>query len=110
MFLRVVVLAAVSFLRMVAAPWPTASPSEVGLQPEALDDYARFMGGRGCVVRHGKLAFSWGDPKIRGDVASACKPIFTHFLLLALDEGRIPSIDAPVRVLEPRLDALNPAL
>ena len=39
-----------------------------------------MVGGRGCVVRHGLMAFAWGDQARRADVASACKPVFAHFL------------------------------
>lgn len=101
------VLAAISGY---AAPWPRATPEEVGLKASALDDYARYLGGRGCVIRHGRLAYAWGDPDTRGDVASACKPIFTHFLLLALHERRIAGLDDTVQSLDPRLSTLNPAL
>ncbi len=93
-----------------AAPWPTSAPSDVGLRPDRLEEYARFVGGRGCVVRHGRLVFSWGDAAKRADVASACKPWFTHFLLLAVAEGRIPSLDEPAHRHEPRLYDWNPEL
>jgi len=41
------------------------------------------------------------------DVASACKPVFVHFLFKAIEEGRIPDLDAPVVRWEPRLKGLN---
>ena len=93
-----------------AAPWPGATPAESGLRSHGLADYAAFVGGRGCVVRQGRLAYTWGDVSRRGDVASACKPVYTHFLLLALQEGRISTLDQPVTPLEPRLHDLNPDL
>lgn len=93
-----------------AAPWPRSSPEDAGLSPQGLEAYARYVGGRGCVVRRGQLVYEWGEAGRAGDVASACKPVFTHFLLLAWQEGKIPSLDQPVRVFEPRLAGLNPAL
>lgn len=104
--------AALLFLPVLtlAAPWPTNTPAGVGLDPVRLEAYAAYVGGRGCVVRHGRLVFSWGDPTRPEDVASACKPVFTHFLLLALHEGRIPSLDQPLREFAPGLELLNPDL
>ncbi|MCC7408946.1 MAG: hypothetical protein IT442_12815 [Phycisphaeraceae bacterium] len=91
-------------------PWPTATPEEVGLDPRKLSEATTWLGGRGCVVRHGRLAFSWGDPTKRGDVASASKPWYTHFLFKALDLGKLPSLDTPAVKYEPRLAELNPEL
>jgi hypothetical protein len=82
----------------------------VGLDPTRLQRLADFVGGRGCVVRFGKLAFTWGDAAQRGDVASAVKPVFTHFLFKALEGGRIPTLDEPAVRWEPRLSELNAAL
>lgn len=92
------------------ATWETKSPAEVGLDAEALKAFRDIVGGRGCVVRHGYLVFTWGDVARRGDIASAAKPIYTHFLLRALEEGRISSLDEPVLRYEPRLADLNPNL
>ena len=59
------------------------------------------------VVRYGAMVHTWGDAAKRGDVASAAKPWYTHFLLKALEDGKIKSLDAKVRLLEPRLAYLN---
>ncbi len=91
-------------------PWPTATPAEVGLDAAALRDYSDYVGGRGCVVRHGKLVYSWGDITRAEDVASAVKPFFSFFLFKALEDGRIPSLDEKVVRWEPRLADLNPTL
>jgi CubicO group peptidase (beta-lactamase class C family) len=44
--------------------WPTATPASVGLRVEKLNaarNFAtRFAGGAGCVIRDGKLVYSWG--------------------------------------------------
>ena len=42
------------------------------------------------VVRHGYLVFTWGDASRRGDVASACKPWYSHFLFKAVDKWVFP--------------------
>ena len=89
------------------ASWETRSPEEVGLSREKLDALRDLAGGRGCVVRHGYLAYTWGDPSKAGDVASAVKPVISTLLLLAVQEGRIPSLDGPVADFEPGLRSLN---
>ncbi|NSW56595.1 MAG: serine hydrolase [Armatimonadetes bacterium] len=90
--------------------WPTASPAEMGMDAAKLAALAQQVGGRGCVIRHGALVHSWGDIAGRGDVASAAKPVYAHFILKAVEDGRIPGLDSPVRDFEPRLDAINAAL
>ncbi|MCJ7549723.1 MAG: hypothetical protein MUQ30_08595 [Anaerolineae bacterium] len=67
-------------------------------------------GGRGCVTRYGTMATSWGDAGKRADVASASKPVNTHFLLKALEAGKIVSLDEKVSMWEPRLNDINAAL
>lgn len=91
-------------------PWPAARPDEVGLSGERLNEFARYVGGRGCVVRQGRLVFSWGDATRRGDVASAAKPVYAHLLFRAVEDGRLPSLDEGLVRWEPRLADLNPAL
>lgn len=93
--------------RFPGAMWDVASPRSVGLDAEALGALARFVGGNGCVVRHGFLAFSWGDPTRSGDVASAMKPVLSLLLLVSIQEGRVGSVDEPVARFEPRLESLN---
>ena len=90
--------------------WARKEPEEVGLSLSKLKKMSAFARGRGCVVRYGYLVYTWGDYKKRGDVASACKPWFTHFLFKALEDGRIPGIDQKVVEWEPRLKDLNPRL
>jgi len=87
--------------------WETRSPEQVGLSRAKLDALRDLAGGRGCVVRHGYMIYTWGDPSERGDVASACKPWFSHFLFKALEEGKIPGLDENVVRWEPRLKDLN---
>lgn len=88
--------------------WAVCTPAEAGLDAGRLAGVRDALDGRGCVVRHGYLAFQWGDIAARGDVASAAKPVYTHFLLKAWEDGRIPSLDERVVRYEPRLATLNP--
>ena len=90
-----------------AAHWQTSSPGQAGLSPEKLVALTNLVGGRGCVVRHGRMAFSWGDASKSGDVASAFKPLLSTLLFVAVQEGRLRSVDDRVADFEPRLKALN---
>jgi CubicO group peptidase (beta-lactamase class C family) len=90
--------------------WVVAAPADVGLDAARLRDFSDYIGGRGCVVRHGRLVHSWGDFAKRGDVASAAKPVYAHFLFQALDDGRLESVDEPVVRWEPRLGEINTRL
>jgi CubicO group peptidase (beta-lactamase class C family) len=87
--------------------WETESPAAAGLSAEALKAAAAYAGGRGCVVRHGRMVFAWGDPTKRGDIASACKPFFSFFLFKAVETGRVFGVDALATQYEPRLSGLN---
>ncbi|MBM4038230.1 MAG: hypothetical protein FJ290_06910 [Planctomycetes bacterium] len=90
-----------------AATWEEKPPAGVGMDAAKLDAFAKAVGGRGCVTRHGYMVYAWGDATKRGDVASACKPWFSHFLFKAVEDGKIKSLDDKVRFLEPRLAQLN---
>ncbi|HIQ20216.1 MAG TPA: hypothetical protein EYH34_03105 [Planctomycetes bacterium] len=90
--------------------WARKSPDEAGLDAGKLKAFSQLVGGRGCVVRHGFLVYSWGDITRRADVASACKPFYSHFLFKALEDGRISSLDEKVVRWEPRLGRINRAL
>ncbi|MBI1374029.1 MAG: hypothetical protein GC159_15010 [Phycisphaera sp.] len=87
--------------------WTTKKPADVSLDAAKLDAFARLAEGRGCVIRHGYLVYTWGDAAQRADVASACKPVYSHFLFAALEANRIPSLDEAVVKYEPRLADLN---
>lgn len=90
--------------------WQLKSPRSVGLDATKLERFRQFVGGRGCVVRYGFLAYSWGDISRRDDIASACKPFYSHFLLKAVEDGKISSVDDLVVPWEPRLASLNQVL
>ena len=89
------------------ATWDTASPVDMGLDESKLNSYRDFVGGRGCVVRGGVMVFTWGDQARRADIASACKPFYTHFLFEAIEDGLLPGETAKVADHEPRLNDLN---
>ncbi|MBN1817671.1 MAG: serine hydrolase [Sedimentisphaerales bacterium] len=72
-----------------------------------LEELAGFAGGRGCVVRHGYMVYTWGDITARRDIASAAKPFYSYFLLKAWEDKRIPGLDQKVMEWEPRLRELN---
>jgi len=86
------------------------SPAAAGLDPDKLRRFSQFVGGRGCVVRFGRLVYSWGDVGRRADVASAAKPFYSFFLFKALEDGRIASLDEKVVRWEPRLAHINARL
>jgi CubicO group peptidase (beta-lactamase class C family) len=90
-----------------AADWERRSPEDVGLSADKLNAVAKFAGGHGCVVRNGYLVFTWGDSAKSEDIASAMKPIISTLLLLAVQQGKITSVDAAVADYEPRLKDLN---
>jgi len=87
--------------------WPTRTPEQVGLSLAKLDELRDWVGGRGCVVRHGYMVYAWGDQARSGDVASAMKPVVSTLLFLAIQEGKLKSADDPVSDFEPRLKEIN---
>lgn len=89
------------------AHWTTLTPQQAGLSSERLAEFRELVGGRGCVVRHGAMVYSWGDQAKSSDVASAFKPLLSTLLFMAVQEGKISSVDEPVAKFEPRLNSLN---
>ncbi len=96
--------------RYPAKTWKRCTPAEAGMNEEKLKALSALARGRGCVVRSGCLVYTWGDPAKRGDVASACKPWYTHFLFKAVEDNRITGLDEKVSLWEPRLKKINPGL
>lgn len=90
--------------------WQWKKPHQVGMDASKLEAFSNYVGGRGCVVRFGYMVYGWGDVARRGDVASACKPWYSHFLFKAVEEGKLKSVDELVIKFEPRLEDLNPKL
>src|ERR1044071_4387769 len=64
--------------------WEFRSPEDLGLSRDKLFELQQLVGGRGCVVRNGYMAFTWGDQHKSGDIASAMKPVLTTLLFLAV--------------------------
>ncbi len=110
LFLGIVPWSAAAAPRFPGEHWPQATPESVGLDAALLQQAAAYLGGRGCIVRHGQMVFQWGDPTARGDVASSAKPWYTTLLFLAVQEGLLPSVNTPVARYVPELKALNPDL
>jgi CubicO group peptidase (beta-lactamase class C family) len=91
--------------------WVEMPPGEAGLSEQALETFSAYVDGSGdssgCVVRHGYMVYAWGDPSDAGDVASAAKPVYAHFLFKAIEDGLIDGEDEPVSDWEPRLLGIN---
>lgn len=77
--------------------WQTKTPNEVGLVETTLDEFAQAVGGDGVVIRNGYLVKTWGRPDRRDDWASSAKPVISTLLLFAVQEGKLTSVDDPVR-------------
>lgn len=92
------------------ATWEFRTPAQVGLDPAVLDAARDYIGGRGCVVRHGYMAYTWGSQSQRQDIASACKPWISTFLFKAVETGRLSSVDDLVVNWEQCLTGINPGL
>ncbi|MEX1094959.1 MAG: DUF4038 domain-containing protein [Planctomycetales bacterium] len=87
--------------------WDTKSPAEAAMDAGRLKAFSLAVGGRGCVVRGGYLVHTWGDNERRGDVASAAKPLYSHFLFAAIEAGKIESVDESIAKWAPRLNEIN---
>jgi CubicO group peptidase (beta-lactamase class C family) len=87
--------------------WARKPPAQAGLDAAKLKAFSQFVGGRGCVVRHGVMVYSWGDVSRRADVASAAKPFYAHFLFKAVEDGKVKSLDEAALKWEPRLKGLD---
>jgi CubicO group peptidase (beta-lactamase class C family) len=90
--------------------WARKMPADVGLDAAKLAEFSKFVGGRGCVTRHGYLVYSWGDVSRRTDLASACKPFYSHMLFKAVEDGRVKGLDEKASRWEPRLKQINKQL
>ena len=104
------ILAAASETVVPGSEWQRISPAVAGLDSTKLDAMAKYLGGRGFVTRFGHEVHSWGEFSKPGDVASAVKPVFTHFLLTAVQTGKLTGVDTHLAEFEPRLKSLNEPL
>jgi CubicO group peptidase (beta-lactamase class C family) len=72
--------------------WQWATPQSLGIRERPLRlarDYALTGGGAGMIVRHGKIAISWGDLQRKFDLKSTSKSIGVTALGLAIDDGHM---------------------
>ena len=87
--------------------WQTRTPAELGLDAAGLARFSEIVGGRGCVVRYGYMAYTWGDATRAADVASASKPFYSHLMFQAIVEGRLAGPDVKVAKYRPELNSLD---
>jgi CubicO group peptidase (beta-lactamase class C family) len=86
----------VSGIEFPGEQWSKATPAEAGLDEAKLNearDYAISGGGSGCIVRRGKLVFSWGDQVQRYDLKSSTKSFGAAALGLAIKDGKMQLTD-----------------
>ncbi|MCC6681005.1 MAG: serine hydrolase [Phycisphaeraceae bacterium] len=76
--------------------WTTATPEQVGLDRDLLQKARRFAktrgtstGGSGCVIKDGKLVWSWGNMAQTYDVKSVTKAFGSTALGLGIADGRV---------------------
>ncbi len=77
--------------------WEQRAPGDVGLDAAGLDAFAANVGGDGVIIKDGFLVKTWGEVATHKWWASASKPVFSTLLLCAVQEGKLPTVDAPVR-------------
>lgn len=83
--------------------WDEVEPAEAGLDVDVLDRFAKAVGGSGCVVRGGRLVHEWGDPTQRGRGSRVSDVLWSHLLLLAIEEKQLENLDEPVHRTVERL-------
>lgn len=93
--------------RFPGRTWQRVAPESVGLRSDKLMELEQLIQGRGCVVRHGRMAHAWGDIAQSGDIASAVKPIISTLMLMAVRQGKLKSPDSRVAEALPELKELN---
>lgn len=90
--------------------WPRIEQQSAGLDRASLDRFAAAIEGSGVVIRHDAIAYQWGLPDKRLDIASASKAIYSLLVFQAVQDSIIPSLDQAVVEWMPELGGLNPAL
>jgi len=78
------------------AAWTPVSAAAAGLSQERLEAVAAALGGRGCILKDGKLVHSWGDQAEKSDWYSSAKPVLSTLLMFAMKEGKVASPDARI--------------
>ena len=87
--------------------WETRIAFDVGMDSGKIDQIQDYMGGWGVIVRYGYLIKSWGDESKRRDIASAAKPLYSHFLSVALEEEKLASFDEKASDYQACLNDIN---
>ena len=90
--------------------WEHIAPERVGFDLDALAEFARDVGGSGCVVRYGRMVHGWGHYAHLLDVSSAAKPVYVHLVFKSLGPKLIDGLDSPVCAHTKALSELNPDL
>ncbi len=68
--------------------WEVRRPEKLGLDAAKLEDFARRIGGDGCLIKDGYLVKTWGSLTATFDWASAMKPVLSTLLFFAVAEGK----------------------
>lgn len=79
-----------------AQAWERRDPADVNLKADRLNELAQTLGGRGCVIRDGYVAASWGDQAEVADWYSSAKPVLSTLLFFAMEEGLVHGVDQPI--------------
>ncbi|MBP9901136.1 MAG: serine hydrolase [Verrucomicrobiota bacterium] len=90
--------------------WELRAPAVVQMDAGKIDQFIVNVGGDGCIVKDGYLVKSWGETTSHKWWASASKPVLSTLLLLAVQEGKLPSVDAPVKSVGWELSAKDSAM
>jgi len=77
--------------------WASKSPTDFGMDAAMLQQFATNVGGDGCIIKNGYMIATWGNQTSHEWWASASKPVLSTLLLLAIQEGKLKSADAPVK-------------
>lgn len=93
--------------RFPGTEWDERTPDEVGLDADAVQAFAKAVGGRGCLVRNGSLVHMWGDVSKPGGGSRASEAVWSHLLFLAIERGELDGLDDRVVVRRPRLADLD---
>jgi len=96
--------------RVPGQHWFRMAPAEAGFSVDRLDALAAKIGGAGCIVQGGQLVYEWGDTVIRNDIASSVKPFYTFWVLQAVQNGILQSLDDRVVDWVPEIADLNEEL
>lgn len=90
--------------------WERQTPEEAGFSSEKLEKFVNLVKGHGCIIYNGRMIKDWGDCSARVDIASSAKPIYAHFVIKALEDGLIGSLDDHIVDWAHELAGLNEAL